>query len=65
VTEPDASPQPPPLERFAAASIATATAAAAVTNVTVLSVATLPAAVLASWRRVLPSRRPLTGRAAG
>ncbi len=36
-------PQPPPLERFAGARIATTTAVAAVTAATVLSVATLPA----------------------
>jgi hypothetical protein len=65
MTEPDASPQPPPLQRFAGAYIATTTAAAAVTAATVLSAAALPAAVLASWRRVLPSRRPPVGPAAG
>jgi hypothetical protein len=46
-----------PLEGFADAYIATATATATVTAATVLSMAALPAAVLASWRRVLPTRR--------
>ncbi len=57
MTEPNASPQPPPLERFVGAYVATATATAAVTAASVLSVAALPAAVLASWRRVLRPRR--------
>jgi hypothetical protein len=46
-----------PLERFADTCIATVTATATVTAATVLSVAALPAAVLASWRRVLSPRR--------
>jgi hypothetical protein len=46
-----------PLERLVGVYIAAATATPAVTAVTVLSVATLPAAVLASWRRALPPRR--------
>ena len=57
MTEPSASPQPPPLERFVGAYIATTTAVTAVTAANVLSAATLPAAVLASWRRVLLPRR--------
>jgi len=59
MTEPDAfpQPQPPPLERFVGAYIATTTAVTAVTAASVLSVAALPAAVLASWRRALPHRR--------
>jgi len=59
MTEPTAfpQPQPPPLARFVGAYIATTTAVTAVTAATVLSVATLPAAVLASWRRALPPRR--------
>jgi hypothetical protein len=56
MTEPNAS-HSRPLERFADAYIATATATAAVTAATVLSVAALPAAVLASLRRVLTPRR--------
>ncbi len=55
MTEPNA--QPPPLERFVGAYIATTMAVAAVTAATVLSAAVLPAAVLASWRKVLPRRR--------
>ena len=46
-----------PLERFADTYIAAATATATVTAATVLSAAALPAAVLASWRRLLSSRR--------
>jgi hypothetical protein len=46
-----------PLEGFADAYIATATATATVTAATVLSMAALPAAVLASWRGVLSPRR--------
>lgn len=65
MTEPDASAPRPPLERFAAAYIATTTAVAAVTAATVLTAAALPAAVLASWRTVLPSRRRRPGPAAG
>jgi len=65
MTEPDAQPQPPPLERFADAYIATTTAVAAITAATVLSAAALPAAVLASWRKALPPRRRRPARAAG
>jgi len=66
MTEPTASgSRSRPLEGFAGAYIATATAAAAVTAATVVSVAALPAAVLASWRRVLPPRRRATSPAAG
>jgi hypothetical protein len=57
MTVPDASPQPTALERAADAAITTTTAVAAVTAVTVLTAAALPAAVLASWREVLPRRR--------
>jgi len=46
-----------PLERLIGVYIATATATAAMTAATVLSVAALSAAVLASWRRALPPRR--------
>ncbi len=56
MTEPNAS-RSRPLERFVDAYIATATGTVAVTAATVLSVAALPAAVLASWRRVSPRRR--------
>ena len=55
MTEPNG--QPRPLERFVGAYIATTTAVAVVTATTVLSAAVLPAAVLASWRKVLPPRR--------
>lgn len=55
MTEPNA--QSPALERFVGAYIATTTAVAAVTAATVLSAAALPAAVLASWRKVLPPGR--------
>jgi len=60
MTEPHTQPQPPLVERVVGTYIATTTAAAAVTAATVLSVAALPAAVLASWRKVLPpgDRRP-------
>ena len=57
MTVPDASPQPPAVERLAGAYITTTTAVAAVTAATALTVAALPAAVLASWREVLPRRR--------
>jgi hypothetical protein len=56
MTEPNAS-RSRRLERFADAYVATVTATAAVTAATVLSAAALPAAVLASWRRVLSPRR--------
>jgi hypothetical protein len=69
MTEPNASPQPqqppPPLERFVGTYIATTTAVAAMTAATVLTAAALPAAVLASWRKALPSRRRRRGPAAG
>jgi len=57
MTVPDASPQPTRTERLAGAYITTATAVAAVTAATALTMAALPAAVLASWREVLPRRR--------
>ncbi len=47
----------PRTERLAGAYITTTTAVAAVTAATALTVAALPAAVLASWREVLPRRR--------
>jgi hypothetical protein len=56
MTEPNAS-HSRPLERFADAYIATATVTAMVTSAAVLSMAALPAAVLASWRRVLSPKR--------
>ena len=62
MTEPNAQP---PLGRFVDAYVTTATATAAVTAATVLTAAALPAAVLASWRRVLPPRRRPTSPAAG
>jgi len=57
MTVPDASPQPTRTERLAGAYITTTTAVAAVTAATALTMAALPAAVLASWREVLPRRR--------
>jgi len=57
MTAPDASPQPPAVERLVGAYITTTTAVAAVAAATALTAATLPAAVLASWREVLPRRR--------
>ncbi len=56
MTVPDASPQPTRTERLAGAYITTTTAVAAVTAATALTMAALPAAVLASWREVLPRR---------